>query len=125
MPMKLFHQLTDEQKDAAIHYCLYIILHDVLEHGMHLDPPDDEEREVVETVMAAVEEAKQFTEFEDKVDHLMADDEVNSILHSAAHEMSLNCYYPGGDDMCIFEEEITPELEEEEEQIEVEKKMLN
>jgi hypothetical protein len=123
--MKLFHQLTPEQKDNGLHYCLNIILNDIFEHGTQLEPHNDEEKEVMGKVMAAVESVKDLPTIEDRIDALMADDEINSLLHDAAEEMAKGVYYMADNEMVIFEDEITDEDEEAVQSEKQQKKLLN
>src|SRR5271165_4680673 len=130
--MKLFYQLNHEQKHAAIHYNIDFVLQNMLEEGIDIDPEDDEEEvEMKERLISLLDQSKQFSEYSQKYDFIMEDEDANIILHNIAEDMSKTCYYHSDDEIVIFESEITPEDSDEVKEDDVlavvrdDKKMLN
>ena len=129
--MKLFYQLDPEQKHNAIHYMIDIVIQNMIEDGVETDSDDDEEEiEMKEKMREAFEHIKQFDQYEDKIDYLMSDEDINSILHQIGENMAVGAYYHEDSEMVVFEGEITHEDEEEinDDQLVVDKddkKMLN
>ena len=113
--MKLFHQLTDEQRHSAIHYCLDIVVHNMIEdNGAEIYPEDDDEEiEMKSKLNEAIEHIKQYTDMADKLDYLMSDDDINGMLHQIAENVCQTAYYHSDDEMVIFEGEITDEAPKE------------
>jgi hypothetical protein len=109
--MKLFHQLDHEQQHAAIHYCIDLVLNNMMEEGV--DAPcehdDPEEAEMKQKMADAIEHAKTLPTYEDQLDFIMADEDLNNILHSIAESMAMTVYFHDDSEMIIFESEITDE----------------
>lgn len=120
--MKLFHQLTPEQKDAAVHHCLEIVLRDMIENGIKLDPQNDDEKDIKEALSSALDAVSHLPTTEEKMDALMENEDANHLMHEAAEEMARACYYPDREDMVVFQDEL---VEEEAPQEQEKKKMLN
>jgi hypothetical protein len=108
--MKLFYQLDHEQRHNATHYMIDIVVQNMIEDGVEIDPEDDEEEiEMKEKMREAFEHIKQFDQYEDKIEYLMSDDDINSILHQIGENMATGAYYHEDSEMVVFEGEITPE----------------
>lgn len=119
--MKLFYQLTDEQKHNAIHYCLFnTVIEDLLNQDLedlkpNLDEEiDEEEKEIQQKIYEAVLKCKEFgDDLDSKIDYIMSDDTLSDVLHSVAHSMAQTVYYHENEDFVIFMEEITDEEDKE------------
>jgi hypothetical protein len=131
--MKLFYQLDHEQQHAAIHYQIDIVLQNMLEDGIDIDPEmdDEEEIEMKEKLMSLLEQSKQFPEYSDKYDFIMDDEDANAILHNIAEDMAKTCWYANDSECVVYEGEITPEDSDEVKEddmlavVKDDKKMLN
>ena len=53
--MKLFWQLTERDQNNALHHCADMVITDMIEEGVQLDPLTDEEERLKERLVEAVE----------------------------------------------------------------------
>lgn len=118
--MKLFYQLTPEQQDGAVHFCLFeYVIDDLLtSENVELasdDVSDEEEMRVKEKLRGIVDECHKLGEenWDGKVDLLMEDDEINHILHQIAAHMATTIHYHEPGEMVIYIDDLAPQKEDE------------
>jgi len=117
--MKLFYQLTPEQQDNALHECLFqYVIDDLLtSDNVELasdDVSDVEEARVKDKVKSLVDECKKLgdDQWDEKIDILLGDEEVNMILHQIAGNLANTILYIEPGEMVMHMDDLTPEGED-------------
>lgn len=103
--MFLFHKLTEEDQHNAIHYCMHIVVDDMLEDGVELEPFSDEDKKMKAALERVIGEAKimpQETQFEFVVHHA----EVGQMIFDIALDMARSAFYASDDEMVIHFESL-------------------
>jgi hypothetical protein len=105
--MKLYVSLSEEEQSAAVQYCADIVITDLLETGVKLDPVNTDEEALRDKLEIAVEKMKDFETKQEKVDFLMADPDVSTVILQIAEEMARNIYYSDIGELVISVDELS------------------
>jgi hypothetical protein len=100
--VKLFHQLSEEEKTAAIQACVELIIKDMIVGDFIFDATTEDEKKIkekLEDVFIAIEE---FDTPEEKEEYLIADEEVLAISMQIGLEMARTAFYHDDTDLVIF-----------------------
>jgi predicted RNA-binding protein YlxR (DUF448 family) len=103
--MRLFHQLAQEDQHNAIHYCMHLVVEDMLEDGVQLEPFSEEDKKakaILERVIAEAKELPNEQQFEFVVHH----PEGGQIIFDIALDMARGAYYHPDDDLVIHYESL-------------------
>ena len=98
--MFLFHKLSEEDQHNAIHYCMHLVVEDMLEDGVQLEPFSEEDkkmRAVLEQVIGEAQKLPEDQQFEYVVHHA----EGGQIVFDIALDMARSAYYPSDDELVI------------------------
>lgn len=108
--MQLFHQLDHEDQQNAIHYCMHIIVEDMLEDGVEIEPFSEEDRKMKTILEQVVAEAKQLPQ-EEQFAFIVHHEEAGPYIFDISLDMARGTYYHPDDDMVIFHESLRNEVE--------------
>ncbi len=104
--MKLFHQLEEKDQQNSVHYCLHIVIEDLLNDGVELEAHTSEDEKVKSTLIKVVEKAKELPK-EEQFGYVM-DSAASELVFDIALDMARAAYYHSSDDMVIHYEELRP-----------------
>jgi hypothetical protein len=113
--MRLFHQLSEEDQHNSIHYCMHLVVEDMLEDGVELEPFSEEDRKVKVILEKVIAESKTL-EKEQQFEFVVHHPEGGQIIFDIALDMARSAYYHPDDDLVIHYEA----LRKNEEQVAVE-----
>jgi hypothetical protein len=111
--MKLFYQLSEEQQNNALHHCVDVVIDDMIEEGVKLDPITEEEERLKEKLEEAVDHMKQYTSKEEKTNYLLGDAIVSKAIYEIALEMAKSSFYHEPEELIIFTSELSDKVKEE------------
>jgi hypothetical protein len=100
--MKLFYQLQELEQNEALHYCLHIVLDDLIEEGVDIEPVSDEDFLLKEKLDAAVKHINTLTTHEEKEDYLMSDAFLSKAIYDIALEMAKGAFYHEEDELTLM-----------------------
>lgn len=100
--MRLFYQLNEQDQNNALHYCADIVVEDLIEDGVKIDPITKEDEDLKEKLDAAVEHAKLLESREEKINYLMSDAVVSKAIYEIALEMAKSAFYHDDEELIIF-----------------------
>ena len=118
--MKLFSQLTQDQQLLVIRYTTGIVLQDILDGNLVLDPSSDEDNELKVELDKAIKHISKLKDDDQKVNYLMENEVIAGAIQEIALEMSKGCWISNTDgdksnDMIIDLAELEEEEKEEQE----------
>ena len=105
--MKLFHQLDEQDQQNSVHYCLHLVIDDLLDDGVQLETYTEEKEKAKKALDIVVEEAKKLSK-DEQFNHIM-DSEASSLVFDIALDMARSAFYHSNEDMVIYYEELRPE----------------
>lgn len=105
--MKLFHQLSEEEKNQAIHYCINLVVEDMIEDGAKVSPETEDEFDFHSKLSNAIERAKDFKTIEEQVKYLLEDEEISAMLHDFAFGVAQTAFFHNLDELVIFPEQFS------------------
>lgn len=100
--MKLFYQLDEEEQNNALQHCADMVIDDLLDGGIDIDPTTDEDARFKERLDAAVEHIKEISEVQEKVDYLMNDPDISAAVYDIALEMAKGAFYHEEGELVIY-----------------------
>lgn len=109
--MKLFHQLSEEEKNQAIHYCINLVVEDMIEDGAKVSPETEDEFDFHSKLSNAIECAKDFKTIEEQVKYLLEDEEISAMLHDFAFGVAQTAFYMDSTELVIFPEHFNGEAD--------------
>lgn len=113
--MKLFHQLTSAQQDAAIEHCADLVANNAIENGLRFEALNGEEgAELKNAIDSLMEELKQRTELqtrEEKLQFLMEDETFADTIMELALEMAHQAFYHDVDEFVVFTDVLDERVE--------------
>lgn len=98
--MFLFHKLSEEDQHNAIHYCMHLVVEDMLEDGVQLEPFSEEDKKMRATLEKAIGEAQSLPE-EQQFEYVVHHAEAGQIIFDIALDMARSAYYPSDDELVI------------------------
>lgn len=108
--MLLFNKLNESDQENVIHYCLHLVIEDMLEDGVQLEPYSEEDRrikEVLERVIAEAEALPEDQQFEFVAHH----EEAGQLVFDIALDMARSAFYPTSDELVINFEQLRDMME--------------
>ena len=114
--MKLFYQLTQTDQDNALHHCADIVLDDLIEEGVKLEPITEDDSNLKERLEAAVQHIKTLPTREEKENYFMNDSFLSKSIYEIALEMAKSAFYHSGDELVIYPDALVKVKEEVEEE---------
>lgn len=109
--MLLFHQLDQSDQHNAIHYCMHVVIEDLLEDGVQLEPFSEEDKKAKVALEQAVKDAKNLPD-EEQFDFLASHNEVGDIIFDIALDMARSAFYHTDDELSIHFESLRASKEE-------------
>lgn len=100
--MRLYHQLSDEERENATNHCVGIVLHDMLDSQLNIDALSDEDKEAEKIIKKSVKEALQFESRQEQINQLIQNEKVMNIAFDIAEQMISTAYYMDMDDFVVF-----------------------
>jgi len=98
--MRLFIQLSDEEKTGAIEHCINSVIEDLFEDSEFIfDMIEDEE---VLKLNEVLENAKNLDDPQQRVECLMNDQDTAKIIFKIAEEMAKATYYHEPDELILY-----------------------
>jgi|SRR5271166_5518317 len=107
--MKLFFQLTTECQDLAVKECIRIVIQDLINGNVRIEPLDDKDLYLQETIELAMMDIASIPNDSDKLNHLMENDVFVSAIKDVANELARNVYYAENDEIVIPILSLAPE----------------
>lgn len=104
--MKLFHQLSEEERTAAVQSCLELIIKDMINGDFIFDAITEDEIKIKEKLSDAFTAIEEFETAEEKGEYLLADDEVLAISMQIGLDMARTAYYHDDMDLVIFTDDM-------------------
>lgn len=111
--MKLFYQLSEKVQNEVLHHCANIVMQDMIEDGVKLDPISEEEITLKEKLEDAIDHIKQFNTKEEKTNYLLGDATVSRAIYDIALEMAKSGFYHDEEELVIFPSSLKSEEMEE------------
>jgi hypothetical protein len=112
--MKLFYQLSESEQNNALQHCADIVIQDMIEEGIKLDPITEEEERLKEKLEEAVKYIESIPAKEDKISHLLGDPVVSKAIYEIALEMAKSTFYMEPEELIIFTSELSADKVKEE-----------
>lgn len=100
--MRLFYQLTEQDQNSALHYCADIVVEDLIEDGVKLEPITKEDMDLKEKLDAAVAQMQMLSTREEKAGYLMSDAVVSKAIYEIALEMAKSAFYHDDEELVIY-----------------------
>jgi hypothetical protein len=100
--MRLFYQLTEQDQNSALHYCADIVVEDLIEDGVKLEPITKEDVTLKEKLDIAVAHMKMLSTYEEKASYLMSDTELSKAIYEIALEMAKSTFYHDDEELVIY-----------------------
>lgn len=117
--MRLFFQLSGEEQNAAVHYCVDLIMEDILtSKKFELDYQDkcsdhqEEDKKLEEHINTVVEEAKKLPP-DQQFDYILQDQTAGEVIFDIAVGMAKQAYYHDQDELVIFPDSLFGDDDEE------------
>jgi hypothetical protein len=98
--MLLFNKLMEEDQHNAIHYCMHLVVEDMLEDGVQLEPFSDEDKKMRSILEKAIDEAKKLPE-DQQFEFVVTHQEAGQLVFDIALDMARSAYYPEDDELVI------------------------
>lgn len=111
--MKLFHQLTEAEKTAAIQACVELIIKDMIDGKFAFDATSDDEKKIKEKLEDAFIAIEEFDTPEEKEEYLINDEEVLAISMQIGLDMARTAFFHSDDDLVIFTDTMMKTTKEE------------
>jgi hypothetical protein len=109
--MRFFHQLTDEEREKAVEYCTGMVLEDIADGSLELEPFTGEDLEAKKVIDHAVKQINGLETHGEKIDALIANPKVMDIAFNIATEMYKSFVYLEPMDNVMFAEDYMPDYE--------------
>lgn len=92
--MKLFFQLTEDQQNDMIHRCVHLVIDDMMEDNIQLEPITTDDLELKTKMESAVAHVKTLATEDEKMEYLLHDNEdVAKAIYDIAIEMAKGSFY--------------------------------
>lgn len=108
--MRLYFQLEDYETDNAIQYCTEMIIGDLISGDLDLPHVDDNELDVIppeiiknhKVIRDVMKKVQDFESEKDRIDFIIENHQLMSIIHGMAHEMLKTFHYLDYNDRVMF-----------------------
>jgi hypothetical protein len=100
--MKLFFSLTEYQKSSAIKYFTEQILRDVVGGSIRLEPTNDADFVLFDTLAEAMSFVETITSEQEKIEYLLSQELICDTIKELATSMSSNSVYMDDDETVIY-----------------------
>lgn len=103
--MRLFHQLLEEDQHNAIHYCMHLVIDDMIGDGVQLEPFSEEDGRIKLVLEKVINEARGLPK-EEQFDFIAHHKEAGAHVFDIALDMARSSYYHPDEDMVIYYESL-------------------
>lgn len=100
--MKLFYQLSEKTQNEVLHHCANIVMQDMIDDGIKLEPLNDEEASLKEKLEDAIKHIKTISSKEEKTNYLLGDAVVSRAIYDIALEMAKGAFYHDDSELVIY-----------------------
>lgn len=107
--MKLFFQLDEKTQNEVLHHCANIVMQDMIEDGVKIDPITDEEIALKDKLEEAVLFIKTLPTREEKMNYLLGDDEISRAVYDIGLEMAKSAFYHDTSELVIYPDSLRGE----------------
>lgn len=115
--MRLFSQLDEQTQILVLQYCASIVLQDIIDGTLEIEPVSDEDTALKQKIIDAHKQIEKMTE-EEKAKHMISIPEVATAVQEFALEYAKSSWYHDSSESVIctdlLEEEMNEALELEE-----------
>lgn len=119
--MRLFYQLAETEQNDVVHHCCHMVIQDMIDDGIRLEPVSEEEQDLKNKLEDAMVQIKQFATDEEKADYLFSDPVVSKAIYDIALEMAKSAFYHEDEELVIFPATLSNDNAEDVEDIDGEK----
>jgi hypothetical protein len=109
--MKLFNQLNEDEQHEALHHCADIVIEDLINDGIKLEPLTDEDEELKEKFEETLDRIKDLP-MQDKIDNLLGDPILSQAIYDIALELAKGTYYMETGELILYVDDLSPDEEE-------------
>jgi len=110
--MRLFWQLTETDQNNALHHCADIVVEDLIEDGVKIDPITEDDKILKQKLEAAVDHIKTLSTHEEKEEYLLNDQFIAKAIYEIALEMAKSSYFMNDEERVIYPEALVNNEEE-------------
>lgn len=110
--MILFHSLSQNDQHNVLHYCMHIVVEDMLDDGVEIEPHSDEDKRMKVALEQAIAEALKLPE-EEQFEFVVNHQEVGQMIFDIALDMARSSFYASSGEMVIHYEDLRPQEPEE------------
>lgn len=100
--MRLFYSLPEDLQHEALHYCSDIVLNDMINEGVKLDPTTPEEHELKAKLDAAIIHINTLATKEEKINYLLGNETISKAIYDIALEMAKSSFYADSNEMVVW-----------------------
>lgn len=117
--MKLFYQLNETDQNNVLHHCANMVVQDMIEDGVKLDPISEEEFALKDKLDTAINDIEKFQTKEEKINYLLGDAVISKAIYDIALEMAKSAFYHSSQELVIYPDDLKKEelIEHEEENL--------
>ena len=100
--MRLFYQLSESEQNDVLHHCANLVVKDMIDDGVKLDPISEEEHDLKNKLEEAIVHIKTLSSKEEKTNYLLGDSGVSKSIYDIALEMAKSAFYHDEEELIIF-----------------------
>lgn len=115
--MKLFYQLTEKEQNEVLHHCANMVIQDMIEEGIKLEPITEEEFILKDRLDDAIKYIKNLATKEEKTNYLMEDETISKAIYDIGLEMAKSAFYHDEEELVIYPASLKFNSEGEEEDV--------
>lgn len=97
--MRLFHQLEEKEQQNCLHYCVHLVIDDLISGDLEFETYSEKYKKMEEELTKTVEEAKSLPE-DEQFSYIMNSNSCQMVF-DLAMDMARSAYYPCEDDLVI------------------------
>ena len=105
--MKLFYQLNELEQNNALNHFSGLVITDLIEDGVKLDPMNDDEILLKEKLENAVDYIKQLSSIDEKTNYLLNDADISKAIYDIALDVAKSAYYHESEESIVFIDDIS------------------
>lgn len=105
--MKLFHQLEEQDQQNSVHFCLHVVIEDLMTDGVELEAASPEDEEARDNLVKIIEETHKLPK-EEQFSFIM-NSSASELVFNIALDMARSSYYHSDEDFVINYEKLRDE----------------
>lgn len=117
--MRLFYQLTEKEQNDVIHHCANLVVEDMINDGVKLEPTTEDDFKLKERLEEAVKYIHTLSSKKEKTDYLMTDEYISKAIYDIGLEMAKSAFYHDDEEMVIFPASLKDEEKDEDDDVEI------